>query len=234
MPSSVWIVVPAAGASRRVGADTPKQYLDLLGRSVLEHSLRALFSFAGVAGGVVVLAANDAGWSRLPAELRSRVRTATGGQERCHSVLAGLAALSGTTDDDWVLVHDAARPCLAAAELERLVRACEGDTVGGLLALPLADTVKRADVTGRVLETIPRERLWRAQTPQMFRLGLLRRALESAIAAGEAPGDEATAVERLGLRPLLVEGSPFNVKITHPEDLVFAARVLAARAQEAR
>lgn len=233
MPGRLWFVVPAAGASRRVGAATPKQYLDLLGRTVLEHSLRVLLSHAGVAGGVVALAAHDEGWSRLPAGLRSRVWTARGGEERCHSVLAGLAALAGAGDDDWVLVHDAARPCLAAADLERLVATCRDDAVGGLLAVPVADTVKRAGADGRVAETVRREGLWRAQTPQMFRLGLLRRALESAIGAGEAPADEATAVERLGLRPLLVEGSPFNIKITHPADLEFAARVLVARAQEA-
>jgi 2-C-methyl-D-erythritol 4-phosphate cytidylyltransferase len=223
-----WIVVPAAGASRRVGGAVPKQYLKLRDRTVLEWSLRALLAHADVTGGVVVLADGDTEWSRLPASLRERLATAPGGAERCDSVLNGLRALQAG-EEDWVLVHDAARPCLAQDDLSRLIAACRGDATGGLLALPVADTLKRGNEEGRVLGTVAREYLWRAQTPQMFRYGALCAALEAARAAGETPGDEATAMERAGHAPLLVEGSPFNIKITRPADLAFAEAVLAAR-----
>ena len=230
MAARTWIVVPAAGASRRVGGPVPKQYLKLLGRSVLEWSLRALLDHPATEGGVVVLADADADWAGLPEALRRRVATATGGRESSYSVLSGLRALNAG-DDDWVLVHDAARPCLDPQDLSRLIDACQGDAVGGLLAVPVADTLKRAGSGERVAATVAREGLWRAQTPQMFRLAPLRAALEQALAAGEAPGDEATAMERAGHAPLLVEGSPFNIKITRPADLAFAEAVLRARGE---
>lgn len=226
MSPRLWYVVPAAGASRRMGADVPKQYLELHGRSVLEWSLAPFFRDERFAGGAVALAAGDAGWERLPAALRRRVRTATGGAERADSVLAGLRAVPADPDD-WILVHDAARPCLPREDLDRLIAACAGDPVGGLLALPVADTLKRGEGP-RVAATVPREGLWRALTPQMFRRGLLERALEAAAAAGAVPGDEATAVERLGERPMLVEGSALNVKVTRPSDLALAAACLSA------
>ena len=230
MSPRTWFVVPAAGASRRVGGSIPKQYLELCGRTVLEHTLRTLLDGPGISGGIVALGEGDPFWTAIPAALRARVRTTTGGRERCHSVLAGLQALDAN-DDDWVLVHDAARPCLDPADLARLMDACRADPVGGLLALPVADTLKRAGEDGRVAATVPRERLWRAQTPQMFRHGLLLRALTSAIEAGETPSDEAAAIERAGSKPLLVEGSPFNIKITQAADLEFAAAVLASRGE---
>lgn len=231
MPNRAWFVVPAAGASRRMGGSTPKQYLPLAGRTVIEHALAPLLATPALAGGVVAIAADDPHWHGLPAALRARVLTVTGGAERCRSVLNGLLALATTAaDDDWVLVHDAARPCLTVTDLERLIAACADDEVGGLLAAPVADTLKRAaDTDARVVETVARDGLWRALTPQLFRLGLLRRALESALAAGVAPTDEAEAVERLGLRPRLVEGSAQNLKITHPADLELAERLLQQR-----
>lgn len=234
MGPRIWFVVPAAGASRRLGGPVPKQYLNLAGRRVIEHALEPLLSHASIAGGVVVLSADDQDWPKLPAALRDRVITAIGGRERCHSVLAGLDALSAAAEEDWVLVHDAARPCLGETELSRLVERCRGDAVGGLLALPVADALKLEDGAGRVERTVPRERLWRAQTPQMFRRGQLGSALAQAVDAGEIPPDEATAIERLGFKPLLVEGSPLNIKITHPADLEFAARVLAMRGDPGR
>jgi 2-C-methyl-D-erythritol 4-phosphate cytidylyltransferase len=231
MTPRLWYVVPAAGAARRMGGDTPKQYLSCRGRTLLEWSLAPFVTDPRFAGGVVALAADDAGWRELPEALRARVATTTGGRERADSVLAGLAALPAA-DDDWVLVHDAARPCLPREDLERLVDVCRTDTVGGLLALPVVDTLKRADGT-RVAATVPREGLWRALTPQMFRAGLLRRALREAAAAGAAPGDEATAVERLGERPLLVEGSALNVKVTRPSDLALVSACLALMGEDA-
>jgi len=226
----IWIVVPAAGASRRLARHVPKQHLEIAGRTMLEHALAPLLGHPSVAGGVIVLALGDGAFGRLPEAMRKRLTVATGGRERCHSVRAGLAALVDAAADDWVLVHDAARPCLPPEDLERLVEACADDPVGGLLAVPVADTLKRAATGLRVGSTAPRDGLWRAMTPQMFRFGILAKALDEAIASGHAPDDEATAIERLGLQPRLVEGSPTNIKVTHPADLDFAALVLQARA----
>ena len=231
MTPRLWYVVPAAGAARRMGGETPKQYLSCRGRTLLEWSLAAFVHDPRFAGGVVALAADDSRWRELPAALRERVATTTGGRERADSVLAGIAALPAD-DDDWVLVHDAARPCLPRDDLDRLIEACRQERVGGLLALPVADTLKRAD-GARVAVTIPREGLWRALTPQMFRAGLLRRALHAATAAGVVPGDEAAAVERLGERPLLVEGSALNIKVTRPSDLELVSACLALMGEDA-
>lgn len=227
MTGRCWFVVPAAGASRRMGGDVPKQYLPLGGCRVIEHALRPLLSSPHLAGGVVVLAPGDPWWAHLPAEVRDRVRTVEGGAERCHSVLNGLAALPASAED-WVLVHDAARPCLSEADLEAVRVAGMADRAGALLAVPLADTLKLADPAGRAERTVPREGLWRALTPQMFQFGILRHALNEALASGSLPTDEAQAVEQLGLRPRLVHGSALNIKITRPDDLAFAAAVLAA------
>lgn len=234
MSDRIWIVVPAAGASRRLGRSVPKQHVEIAGRTMLEHALAPLLAHPAVTGGVVVLAAGDQAFDRLPAAMRAQLRVATGGRERCDSVLAGLEALVEATAEDWVLVHDAARPCLPAEDLDRLIRECSTDAVGGLLAVPVADTLKREAAGARVGATAPRDGLWRAMTPQMFRHGVLLRALREAVAAGRRPADEATALERLGLQPRLVEGSPVNIKVTHPTDLEFAALVLEARAGEAR
>mgnify|MGYP005859131947 CR=1 FL=1 len=231
MTPRLWFVVPAAGASRRMGAALPKQYLRCRGRTILEWALAPLLAHPRLAGGAVALAADDAGWSGLPPALRERVTTTTGGRERADSVLAGLRALPAA-DDDWVLVHDAARPCLPRADLDRLIGACERDAVGGLLALPVADTLKRAD-GARVATTVPREGLWRALTPQMFRRGLLERALGAAAGAGGAPAAAAAAVERLGERPLLVEGSALNIKVTRPSDLALVEACLALVGEDA-
>lgn len=229
MRERIWFVVPAAGASRRMGGERPKQYLPLHGRTLLEHALAPLLESTAVEGGTVALAAQDSWWQQLPGELRARVTIAPGGAERCESVLSGLGALAAARPTDWVLVHDAARPCLPSGDLDRLISECLGDPVGGLLAVPVAETLKRAGDDGRVLETTPREGLWRAQTPQMFRHGQLLQAIAGALAAGERPTDEAAAIERLGLRPRLVEGSPVNIKVTQAADLSFAGQVLTAR-----
>jgi 2-C-methyl-D-erythritol 4-phosphate cytidylyltransferase len=219
MSARLWFVLPAAGRSRRMGGAAPKQYLELAGRTLLEQALAPLLASPRVTGGVVALAADDATFARLP---------------RADSVLAGLYALSPAADPlDWVLVHDAARPCLEAADLERLITACEDDPVGGLLAMPLADTLKRADPAGRIAATIEREGLWRALTPQMFRLGRLIEALQVCQRDGIVPTDEAAAMEHLGLRPRLVAGSPDNIKLTEPADVEVARRWFAARGERA-
>jgi len=222
----IWFLIAAAGRARRFGGTVPKPYLKLAGKTLLEHSLRTLSAVHGIAGGVVVLAPGDRRFQRLPKLLRRRAIATPGGPTRALSVLNGLHALVTASEDDWVLIHDAARPCLARKDIDELVTVCRRDPVGGLLAVPIADTVKQADDEGRCVCSLPRERLWRAQTPQMFRHGRLLRALTQALEEGFDATDEAAAMERLGLRPLLVEGSPLNIKVTRPADLVLAQAAL--------
>lgn len=228
---AVHAVVPAAGSGRRFGAGVPKQYLPLAGRPVMVHTLDRLTALPVLARIVVPVAADDARAAALPYARPARLTFITGGAERCDSVLAGVDWLlaQGAADDDWVLVHDVARPLLQADDVERLLAAVQDDAVGGLLAVPVRDTMKRADATGRVSATVPRERLWHALTPQVFRLRTLQTALRSALAAGEAVTDEASAIERLGLQPRLVSGRQDNLKITYAEDLPLAAQLLAAQ-----
>ena len=226
MAGRIWFVIAAAGRATRFGGPVPKPYLRIAGRTLLEHGLRTLGSVKGIAGGVAVLALGDRRFERLPAAVRRRVVAVAGGTTRAASVRNGLQALITAHVDDWVLVHDAARPCVRRLDVEALIAACRRDPVGGLLAVPVADTVKLAGDGGRSRRTLPRENLWRAQTPQMFRLGPLLEALTKALDEGLDPGDEATTIEMLGLAPLLVEGSPLNVKVTRPADLAFAEAVL--------
>jgi 2-C-methyl-D-erythritol 4-phosphate cytidylyltransferase len=224
-----WAVVPAAGAGRRMGGSLPKQFLPLRSRTVLAWALEPLLRCPRVAGVVLAVPPGDARWRDAVGE-PAGLLTVEGGSERCDSVLAGLEALAGrSAAEDWVLVHDAARPCLAIGELASLLDSLWNDAVGGLLALPLTDTLKRSDASGRVAETLPRRGLWRALTPQMFRYAALREALRVAAADGDPPTDEAAAMERAGHRPRLVPGRPENLKITGPDDLALAEAVLAAR-----
>jgi 2-C-methyl-D-erythritol 4-phosphate cytidylyltransferase len=213
-------------------AERPKQYLELAGATVLEHALRPLLSDPRISGIVVVLAPGDEFWPTLPIATTKRVQTAVGGDLRQDSVLNGLLALEGRADKlDWILVHDGARPCLEAQGLDSLLTTLRDDEVGGLLAVPLSDTLKRADTSLRSESTLERNGLWRAQTPQMFRYHLLRGALRRALEQGVSVTDEAQAVEALGHRPRLVEGSPHNIKITHREDLVLAEALLRTAAR---
>ena len=225
-----WAVVPAAGSGARMGGAVPKQYLDLAGIPVLQRSLDALLAWESLEALVVALAPGDKRWQELSAAQNPRVMTVEGGAERSDSVLSGLQRLAGSAaDSDWVLVHDAARPCLHLEDLRRLVSELAADPVGGLLAVPVSETVKRADAEGRVLDTVPRDGLWLAQTPQLFRYGVLCEALAAAKSGGAAVTDEASAVELSGARPRLIAGDPGNIKITRPEDLLLAERFLAAR-----
>lgn len=230
-PFRFWAVIPAAGSSRRMGAGTmPKQYLTLAGRSVLEWSLAPLLQRPECAGVVVALASGDRHWHTLAAAQDPRIHTVMGGGARADSVRQGLRALESELDDaDWVLVHDAARPCLHTDELGRLLSELRDEAAGGLLAVALVDTLKRADAAGRVARTVDREGLWRALTPQMFRYGILNHALAEALRRGVTVTDEAQAVELLGMQPKLVPGSADNIKITVPEDLLRAQYILAAR-----
>ena len=218
--ASVWAVVPAAGRGTRFGGEVPKQYLQVGGRPLLAYTLDALLAHPAVAGVVVALAADDPwwpGWSDLAGK---PVLTCTGGASRAASVLAAMAALpESVRADDFVLVHDAARPNLAPADLDRLLEQGRADPVGAILAAPVRDTLKRAGDDGGIDRTEPRERLWRALTPQLFRRHQLTRALLEATGAGVEVTDEAMAMERQGARPLLVEGDECNFKVTTPADL---------------
>lgn len=225
-----WAVVPAAGTGSRMGADVPKQYLELAGATVLEHSVRALLACDRIDGVVVALHPGDERGHALAVLADERVRTVTGAQARSGSVLAGLRGLSErAASGDWVLVHDAARPCLRGADLERLIDAVTASGVGGILAEPVVDTVKQADADGRVVATLDRSALWRAQTPQMFRLGELRAALEEAERRGAPVTDEASAMELAGRPVQLVHGSSDNLKVTVAADLALAAWYLGQR-----
>ena len=220
-----YALIPAAGTGSRMGGEIPKQYQELSGKPLLHHTVRALSAHSKVRQVFVVLAPQDEwfrryDWSAFDGKLEPLY---CGGTSRAASVLNGLVALLEVVEpDDWILVHDAARPCLTSALIDRLIDEIADDNVGGLLALPVADTLKRADASQRVAETTPREHLWQAQTPQMFRYRLLVEALRGADPAQVT--DESSAVERLGLKPRLVTGSPANLKVTLPEDLMVAQR----------
>lgn len=227
-----WGVVPAAGVGQRMGAECPKQYLEIRGRTVIEHTLDRLLTAERLSGVMVALGKDDAYWPDLPHSRHPRVRTTEGGKERADSVLAALQALSAeAADDDWVLVHDAARLCLTLVDIDRLIDQVRDHPVGGILALPSSDTLKRVE-QGEILATIDRRQVWRALTPQMFRLGALREALRDAARRQITVTDEASAMELRGLRPLIVEGRPDNIKITRPEDLPLAEFFLERQCSE--
>ena len=218
-----WGVVPAAGIGARMGADLPKQYLPLAGASVLEHSLRALLACPRLAAVIVALHPEDTRAQSLPVFADPRVQRVSGGAQRSDSVRLALAALLLQADPrDWVLVHDAARPCLRAADVETLIAAVTASDRGAILAEPIVDTVKQAGDDGLVQRTLDRRGLWRAQTPQMFRLGELHDALQDAAGRGLAITDEASAMELAGHPVQLVSGPARNLKVTLPADLELA------------
>jgi len=222
-----WCVIPAAGVGSRMRADRPKQYLRLADKTILEHTLNCFLDHPNLLGVMVSLSVDDPYWPSLPCSQDQRIRRAQGGVERADSVLNALLALEaeGAAADDWVLVHDAARPNLSADDLNRLLHSLAEDPVGGLLAVPARDTLKRAGADGRVAETVDRSVMWQAYTPQMFRLGALRQALQQALAAGQPVTDEASAMELAGQAPRLIEGRADNLKVTRPEDLQWLARI---------
>lgn len=221
-------IVPAAGSGSRFGAEKPKQYLPLLGRPLIYHTLAALCACSAIDRVLVVLSPDDDWWHRFDwTDLGPKLETVyRGGASRAESVANGLtAAAMAAAPSDWVLVHDAARPCINQTMLARLIDELADDAVGGLLAVPVADTLKRADSGQRVAATEPRDGLWQAQTPQMFRYGVLQDALAR---AGEVT-DEAGAIEAIGLKPRLVKSETTNLKVTFPADLVIAEWILRGR-----
>lgn len=232
-----YLVIPAAGAGRRFAAATPKQYAALGNSTVIEHALAPFESDPDCAGIAIAVAAGDAHWAVIAGRRSRQVKSVEGGEQRAHSVRNALQVLSELArDDDWVMVHDAARPCLARSDLSALKQELAAHPVGGLLAIPLADTLKRAlepaSQVAHVDGTLDRTGLWRAATPQVFRLGVLRRALDEALASGRIPTDEAQAVEWSGQRPRLVAGRADNIKVTTGDDLALAAAILATRQKE--
>ena len=226
------LIIPAAGAGSRMGDVLPKQYLRLAGKPMIAHTIQIFFNHLRIASIHLALNPADEFWRSLTVEPASKLKLHyTGGESRAATVLNTLNAID-VAADDWVLVHDAARPGLTHQMLDRLLSELEHDPVGGLLALPLADTLKQSDAFNHVAKTIPRAQLWQAQTPQMFRYGLLKQALTSY--NGQST-DEAEAVEALGLQPKLVQGELRNLKVTYPQDLaLLEALLLSENHQETR
>lgn len=232
----VWAIVPAAGIGQRMKTTLPKQYLKLHEKTVLEHTLHALAQHSKIQQIMVCLNPQDTFWSELSLSQTMSIRsvdiqTTAGGETRAQSVLNGLQAIKDQASaDDWVLVHDAARPCVSLTSLNKLVTELQYDSVGGLLAIPSKDTLKQAviddDGSVRAAETLDRNVVWRAQTPQMFRYGLLKQGLQAALKQSFEVTDEASAIEYLGYQARLIEGEENNFKITTPDDLVLAEKLL--------
>jgi 2-C-methyl-D-erythritol 4-phosphate cytidylyltransferase len=221
------VIIPAAGTGSRMAQQTntvlPKQYLPLAGKPMISHTIQVFFNHPRIASIHLALNPDDVFWRDLTLEPASKLKLHyTGGESRSETVLNTLRAIN-VGDDDWILVHDAARPGLTHALLDNLLNTLENDDVGGLLALPLADTLKQADNENRTKKTIAREHLWQAQTPQMFKYGVLKHALQANNGAASSPAftDEASAIEALGLQPKLVQGELRNLKVTYPQDLEF-------------
>ncbi|NIB39798.1 2-C-methyl-D-erythritol 4-phosphate cytidylyltransferase [Pseudomaricurvus alkylphenolicus] len=229
--SDCWVVIPAAGVGARMGANKPKQYLEINGKTILEHTLERLLKLPDLRGVVLVLGAEDTYWQRLPAVQNPLVKTVEGGNERCDSVLNGLKSLQNEVKpDDWVLVHDAARPCVALDDIQNLRHDIKHHPAGGILGVPVSDTLKRVSDDSSIEATVDRSVLWQAQTPQAFRYGVLSDALSQALQKGLNITDEASAVESAGYKPLMVEGRRDNIKITRPEDLPLAELTLKLQA----
>ena len=223
-----YAVVPAAGVGKRFGADKPKQYLTINGKTIIEHTLEGLLAANVFAEIVVAVSAADYFYQNIAILKDPKIRTVIGGKERSDSVLAALNALN-VNDNDWVLVHDVARPCIEPDSIHKLIQSLKADTVGGILALPLSDTVKQVADINKIQATIDRSQLWGAQTPQMFPYQLLKTGLQQGLEKGLAITDEASAIELLGLTPKVVEGLASNIKVTRPEDLALAEFYLTQR-----
>ena len=222
---NIWVIIPAAGVGRRMGSDIPKQYLLLNNKPVIEHTINVFSSHDAISEIIVSISKEDEYWPSLNIGCCKPIHKVEGGKERCDSVLNGLKFLQDIAKaDDWVLVHDAARPCLRNEDLDLLLEELQQHEVGGILAVPVRDTMKRSvEKTNLIKETVDRDALWHALTPQMFRYKLLKDALETSLKNNKSITDEASAIELAGYQPVLVEGHSDNIKITRPEDLTLAA-----------
>lgn len=224
---SFWCVVPAAGVGSRMGLDFPKQYLKLHNKTILEHTLERLLAIPQLQGIILSVNQADTYWPQLPLAKNPRIQFIFGGKDRCDSVMNALNHLVTFADErDWVLVHDAARPCVTLDSILVLIKALAIHPVGGILGIPVSDTLKRVTSESIIEETIDRRALWQAQTPQMFRLGLLRSCLKAAIDAHHPVTDEASAMEFCGYTPLMVEGRSDNIKITRQDDVALVQFIL--------
>ena len=222
----IWAVIPAAGVGKRYSSDIPKQYLPLSGIPVLLHSINKLVKLDEIEEILVVLNPEDTFWEKLNFS-HPKVKAIHGGLQRCNSVNSALEELSGRAKKgDWVLVHDAVRPCISDSDLKKITSIVNDEEVGGLLAFPILDTIKEVGENLDVQKTIPRGNLWSAMTPQIFRYEVLKQALEAAIMAGESVTDEASAIEAIGLTPRIIQGEKTNIKITHPSDMVLAESII--------
>ncbi|MDV5171513.1 2-C-methyl-D-erythritol 4-phosphate cytidylyltransferase [Photobacterium rosenbergii] len=220
MKDKMIAVVPAAGVGSRMAADRPKQYLHIAGKTILEHTIDRLLQHPMIDRVVVAIGEQDPYFPTLPLAENPRVTRVDGGAERADSVFSGLAAIDDP--DAWVLVHDAARPCLRQQDLQKLIDEALASECGAILAAPVRDTMKRGNGRQAIAVTVERSDLWHALTPQMFRAGQLKQALEKALADGAVVTDEASALEHCGMSPKLVTGRADNLKVTQPEDLAIA------------
>lgn len=238
---TIWAILPAAGIGRRMGSKTPKQYLPVNGIPVIACALQRLAAVSAIEKIVVVLHPDDKHWQQLQLTSAAeeavdgvapeRISCALGGDERYQSVLNGLDHIQGDANaDDWVLVHDAVRPCVRSADIEKLILELQHHDVGGLLGSPVDNTLKQVDADNSVIATVDRSSLWNALTPQMFRYEILRDAIQQVVSTHDKVTDEASAVERLGHRPKMVEGNKDNIKITHETDLALASHILKSQA----
>lgn len=227
-PAKYWAIIPAAGIGSRMAQDVPKQYLKIANQTIIEYALKNFLTNIAIIKIVVVLNQSDSYWQNLAIANASKIITTIGGKQRADSVLAGLKVIEPfAAAEDWVLVHDAARPCLMPQELTTLMEKLFKHPVGGLLGIPARDTLKKVNLNHQVFDTIDRHEIWQAQTPQMFRYGLLLRALESAKSNNVTVTDEASAIEALGLQPQMITGRFNNIKITTREDLDLATLILS-------
>ena len=228
--SKVWVIIPAAGVGKRMQSDIPKQYLKINNKTILEHTIARFSSHPEVAGIIVALHSDDPYWNDLRIKSHSKpLYTVEGGKERSDSVMQALSYLSlveKLSDDNWVMVHDAARPNVNTKDIDQLLAIRSSEIVGGILASPVRDTMKRSNEAGEITVTESRENLWHALTPQMFRLKQLSDALEYSLEQGLMITDEASALENSGESPLLIEAEGSNIKITHPDDLALAEFLL--------
>ncbi len=234
MPEAVsyWVVIPAAGFGERMQFDKPKQYIEINNKTIIEHTLEHFISRDDIKGIIVAIAREDSCWSALKVAEDHRISTITGGADRYQSVLNSLRALSEKAEEnDWVIVHDAARPCLSRTMIDRLIKRVGDHDVGGILALRCRDTMKQVDDKRRIERTVERDRLWHAQTPQMFRYEKLFKALSKALEEQHTVTDEAMAMELSGYQPLVIEGPPDNIKLTYQEDIGII-RACLSRVQE--
>ncbi len=223
----IWAIVPAAGVGKRVGSHIPKQYLPLHDCTILEWTIATLLKLDKLRALVCVISEGDEYWPDLQYASNSQVRVASGGTERCYSVLNGLQAIADEAQkSDWVLVHDAARPCVRTDDIKKLLKECQQYNNGGILAMPVRDTMKLSDDENRITQTLDRSRMWHALTPQCFRYGELVSALQNALDDGFEVTDEASAIEHTGGKPLLIEAHSDNIKVTLPHDLQLAAHYL--------